>query len=156
MSDRSDILLTLFNTLTKAFERTEKANERLATQQGDLVTHIKNLKLDEIKSELKDHGTESSKEIGTCTDEVKAVDTKVSKMITVVITLVTLFSIAVLIASTIVYFGTKKQQTKSFDPIVLEEIINKSIMEHEKREAKRLKDIQNEIDKRHRENTTTE
>jgi hypothetical protein len=159
MSDPMDILLTLFNTLTKAFERTEKANENLVKQQGELVLHIKSLKLDEINQTLKDHNKESSTDIGTCTEEVKAVDGKISKMITVVITISSIFSLAVLIASIIVYFGAqkiKKEVEKPINPKVIEQIINKSIEDHEEREKYKFDEIKDEINKRHTEDQKTQ
>lgn len=147
MPDGSEILLTLFNTLTKAFERTEKANENLVKQQGDLVLHIKGLKLDEMNRALKEHDKDTSDDIGTCTEEVKSVDTKINKMITVVITVTSLFSIALLIASIIVYNGNKKATT--IDHVVIEQIINKSIEAHEQQETEKFDEIKKEIEKLH-------
>jgi hypothetical protein len=154
MPEGSEILLTLFNTLTKAFERTEKANENLAKQQTELVLHIKSLKLDELKQSLKDHGTKSTTDIGTCTEEVKSVDNKVSKMITVVITVTSIFSIALLIASIIVYYGNKKAVAPKIDPAVIEHIINHAIEKHEEQETTKFEEIKKEIEKLHSGKTT--
>lgn len=156
MPDGSEILLTLFNTLTKAFERTEKANENLVKQQGELVHHIKSLKLDEIKQSLKDHGAKSTSEIGTCTEEVKSVDSKVSKMITVVITVTSIFSISLLIASVIVYYGNKKAASPKMDPAVIEQIIHKAIEKHEEQETEKFEEIKKELEKLHNNGKTAQ
>jgi len=149
MSDRSDILLTLFNTLTKAFDRNEAATNTLVAQQGDLVNHIKGLNLNEIKQEIKDHEKSSSEDIGTCTEEVQKVEGKVGKMITVVITLSTILSLAVLIASTIVYFGTRNINKQTMTPAALEEILDRKFKEHETEENRKYNELKQEIEKRH-------
>lgn len=113
MSDRSDILLTLFNTLTKAFDRTETATNTLISQQGDLVNHIKNLNLNEIQQSLKEHDKSATDDIETCTEtvesksdiileEVRILKQKVRTMIIVVMVAFTLFGSALLIGGIVI------------------------------------------------------
>jgi len=143
MPDRSDILLTLFNTLTKAFERTEKVTDRLATQQNELVNHINNLPIEDLGSMLKEHNKQSGEDIGTCTEEVKAVDSKVSKMIAVVIAVTSIFSIALLIVMAVIYFNKEESSVSAQDITdshnVLIESLEERFREQQDEEHIRLK-----------------
>ena len=100
-----DLLLKLFDTLKDASKETQQLCHALLTNQNNITNYMGNLPMDELKMALRDHAKDSSDEIGTCTETVetktdnilsvvKTIDSKVGKMILVVLVSFSLFSIA--------------------------------------------------------------
>ncbi len=92
-----DLLIKLFDTLRESNKDTNQLCHALLQNQNDISNYIKNLPMEEVKQLLKDHAKNSTDEIDSCTEtieqktdggleEVKKVDTKVGRMILVVIT----------------------------------------------------------------------
>jgi len=95
MSDAIETLNKLFDTLKDASNRNEAATNKLIDQQLELVTHIKTMPMDEVRTALKDHADKSAQDLSDCNgtielkaadimDEIKKVSSKVTKMIIVV------------------------------------------------------------------------
>jgi len=91
MSDPIDTLTKLFDTLKDASYRNEQSTQRLIDQQLELVSHIKDMPIDEIKLALQSHASETKKSFAervTTTaiilEEIKKVGAKVTKMLIVV------------------------------------------------------------------------
>jgi len=95
MSDPIGTLNRLFDTLKEASNRNEASTQRLIDQQMELVTHIKTMPIEDVRTALKDHNDKALKNINDCsgTVELKALDimdmlrkinTKITKMIIVV------------------------------------------------------------------------
>jgi len=106
----TDFLLKLFDTLKDASKETQQLCHALLTNQNDIGNLLKNIPVKELKDTLKEHSKESSADIKACTeiielkndgvlDRLKTVETKIAKMILVVIVAVGLFSAALLIGS---------------------------------------------------------
>ena len=103
MNESIDILVKLFDTLKDAIDEDRKTSQELIKQQQDLVSHVKNLPVIELKKALKDHAEKSTQEIDSCTETVETktdnilefvrkIDNKVSKMIFVVAVAFTILS----------------------------------------------------------------
>ena len=91
-----DVLIKLFDTLKEASDESKRTCQELITQQQDLVNHVKNLPISELKVALKEHSQQSSAEIDSCTETVETktdsilgivrnIESKVGKMILVVV-----------------------------------------------------------------------
>jgi nucleoside-triphosphatase THEP1 len=141
MSDNITILVKLFETLKDSSDRNEETTQKLIVQQLELVSHIKNLPISDLKQALKEHAKDSADNIDSCTDtvetstggimeEIKKLASKVNMMIVVV-----LVTFAIL-TSTYVYIEhassqgdqviemTKENRNEIVDKII-EEIKNK-------------------------------
>jgi len=93
-----EFILKLFDTLKDATNKNETTMQTLINQQATLVEHVKHLPIDEIKTDIKDHVKTAKEERTSISDKVDKVDSRVVKMIIVVVAAFTLFSSAVLIA----------------------------------------------------------
>jgi len=93
-----EFILKLFDTLKDATNKNETTMQTLINQQATLVEHVKHLPIDEIKTDIKDHVKTAKEERTIISDKVDKVDSRVVKMIIVVVVAFTLFSSAVLIA----------------------------------------------------------
>jgi len=105
-----DIMLKLFDTLKQSSDKNEATIQKLIEQQHTLIGHIEYLPIKELQDSLKDHNKETSDDINSCTEtvettsdviltKVNSIDTKIGKMILIVIVAFTLFSMSVLIAT---------------------------------------------------------
>jgi hypothetical protein len=91
-----DLLIKLFDTLKDSSKETQDLCRAMLTNQTKIGGAMQGIPFDEIKTMLKDHAKESSKEIDTCSEtvemktdgimeEVKALGNKVNRMILVVV-----------------------------------------------------------------------
>jgi len=96
MSDILEFVSKLFDTLKEASKDSNTSLQTLITQQQDLVSYVKGLPVKELQVALKDHDTNSKNEIDSCTETVETktdsiltkvnlIDSKIGKMITVVL-----------------------------------------------------------------------
>jgi len=96
MSDNINILVKLFETLKASSDKNEDATQQLIVQQLDLVGHIKNLPIDDLREALREHAKDSAADIDTCSEtventsgdlmkELKTIGNKVNKMILIVV-----------------------------------------------------------------------
>lgn len=96
MTDNIDILIKLFDTLKESSDKNSGATQQLITQQLDLVSHIKNLPIEDLRDALKEHAKQATDDMGDCVEtvttssvdlmgEVKIIGSKVNKMILVVL-----------------------------------------------------------------------
>jgi len=91
MSDPIDTLTKLFDTLKDASFRNEQSTQRLIDQQLELVSHIKDMPIEEVKRALQSHASETKSGFNeriattaTLLAEIKKIGAKVTKMIIVV------------------------------------------------------------------------
>lgn len=105
----TDLLLKLFDTLKDASKETQQLCHAMLTNQQNIGSYIKQLPMTDLKEALKEHSKEASDEIGTCTEtvetttdtileRVKLIESKIGKMILVVLVAFTLFSSALFVA----------------------------------------------------------
>lgn len=135
-----DILIKLFDTLKESNKETSDLCHALLQNQNDISNYIKNLPMEEVKQLLKDHAKESSDEIDSCTEtveektdgvieEVKKIDTKISKMILVVIVAFSLMSLAILIGGiSYKYWGSESDSSHAE---LIKTIEEQQIIEHD-------------------------
>jgi hypothetical protein len=107
MSD-FDLLLKLFDTLKDSSKDTQDLCHAMLTNQNNIGSYIKNLPVDELRNALKEHNKESADNIDACTETVETktdailkivdlIETKIGKMITVVIVAFALLTVAFII-----------------------------------------------------------
>lgn len=130
MSDNIDILVKLFETLKSSSDRNEDATQKLIVQQLELVSHIKNLPIEDLKNALKEHASDSKKNIDDCEDVVeiethkvmellRSINDKISRMILVVVV-----SFSVVTAGYfLIRYAAEKSQTKAYEKVKQEQII---------------------------------
>lgn len=87
-----DIILKLFDTLKDSTDKNERTMQTLITQQQTLVDTVKHMPITEIRQEIKDHIVSAEKERKGILDKVIRLDSKVGKMIIVVIVAFTIIS----------------------------------------------------------------
>ncbi|MHA1867521.1 MAG: hypothetical protein ACTSXD_05595 [Candidatus Heimdallarchaeaceae archaeon] len=97
MNGNPEIIIKLFDTLRDATDKNERTMQTLINQQQTLVDTVKHMPIDEIRQEVKDHVVSAKAERIVISDKVDKVDSKVGKMILVVIVAFTLISSAILI-----------------------------------------------------------
>ena len=148
MTDNIDILMKLFDTLKQASDKHESTLQKLIEQQHKLVGHIEYLPIKELQNALESHGKESTNDITTCTDtvtstsdtlieKVRSIDSKISKMIIVVIVAFSILTGGFLII---------KAATDYFDNASLQEIES----EQEKKYMDAIDDIKKQIEELHK------
>lgn len=71
MSDPIETLNRLFDTLKEASNRNEKSTQRLIDQQMELVTHIKTMPIEQLRTALKEHHEKSSKDMDDCSGTIE-------------------------------------------------------------------------------------
>lgn len=98
MNGNPEIIIKLFDTLKDATDKNERTMQTLINQQQTLVDTVKHMPIDEIRQEVKDHVVSAKEERQGILDKLGNVDSKVGKMILVVVVAFTLFSSAVLLA----------------------------------------------------------
>ena len=148
MTDNIDILMKLFDTLKQASDKHESTLQKLIEQQHKLVGHIEYLPIKELQNALDTHGKTSTDEINTCTEtiettsgalieKVRSIDSKISKMIIVV-----LVAFAILTGGFLII----KTTTDYFDNASLQEIESKQ----EKKYMDAIDDIKKTIEDYHK------
>jgi len=98
MNGNPEIIIKLFDTLRDATDKNERTMQTLINQQQILVENVTHMPIEEIRQEVKDHIVSAEAERKVISDKVDKVDSKVGKMILVVIVAFTLFTSAVLVA----------------------------------------------------------
>ena len=126
MNGTPEIIIKLFDTLRDATDKNERTMQILINQQQTLVENVSHMPINEIRQEVKDHIVSAEGERKAISNKVDKVDSKVGKMILVVVVAFTLFSSALYIAN----------------------LGNKDMSVHEI--EKRIEDIQENIDKHHK------
>jgi len=143
MADKFDILLELFRTLTRASSHTQSACTEILKQQRDIDTYLKTLPVKDVKEMLKDHNDKSHNERKETSDDIleslKSLDSKVDNMITVTKTIGVVFTLAILIASIVMYFGTKNVEKTALNKRYNKTDIIKIIEEQQEKEHEALK-----------------
>lgn len=95
MTDNIEILVKLFETLKSSSDKNEESTRQLIVQQLELVNHIKNMPISDLKQALKDHAKDSATDIDTCSEtinsnsndimkELKSLHSKVTKMLIII------------------------------------------------------------------------
>ena len=85
MNGSSDIIIKLFDTLKDATNKSESTMQTLITQQQTLVDTVKHMPMNEIRQDIKDHIISAQKERKDISSKIEKVDSKVGKMIVVVV-----------------------------------------------------------------------
>jgi len=91
-----EIILKLFDTLKESTDKNERTMQTLINQQQALVDHVKHMPMKEIRQEIQDHiesafnereqiKTKIDTKSETILEKLRTIDTKVVKMIVVVI-----------------------------------------------------------------------
>jgi len=107
MADKLDIILKLFDVIILETKNNGNSLNTLISQQEKLIGHLEHLPVDDLTKTLRSHDKESKDKVAACEETVKTkairlekkvegVDTRISKMILVVIVVVSLFSAALL------------------------------------------------------------
>jgi cation transport ATPase len=92
MNGSSDIILKLFDTLKDSTDKNERTMQVLINQQQTLVDNVTHLPINEIRQEIKDHISSAQKERKDIENKVDKVDSKVTKMIIVVLVAFTIIT----------------------------------------------------------------
>ena len=92
MNGSSDIIIKLFDTLKDATNKSESTMQTLITQQQTLVDTVKHMPMNEIRQDIKDHIISAQKERKEISNKIEKVDSKVVKMILVVIVAFTILT----------------------------------------------------------------
>jgi len=79
MTDNIEILVKLFETLKTSSDKNEESTRQLIVQQLELVNHIKNMPISDLKQALKDHAKESAQDIDTCSETITTTTTDLMK-----------------------------------------------------------------------------
>jgi hypothetical protein len=98
MNGSPDIILKLFDTLKDSTDKNERTMQTLIGQQQVLVESVTHMPINEIRQEVKDHIVSAHEERNGISKILNKVDSKITKMILVVVIVFTLFSSAVMIA----------------------------------------------------------
>lgn len=85
MNGSSDIILKLFDTLKDSTDKNERTMQTLIHQQQILVDNVTHMPMDEIRQDIKDHIVSAREERKGITERIIKIDSKVGKMIIVVI-----------------------------------------------------------------------
>jgi len=85
MNGSPDIILKLFDTLKDSTDKNERTMQTLINQQQTLVDTVSHMPISEIRQEIKDHITSAHEERKEISVKVDKVDSKVAKMIIVVL-----------------------------------------------------------------------
>jgi len=107
MSD-TNLLIKLFDTLKDASTETQRMCYAMLENQNNIVNNMQNIPIQELRDALKEHSKESTDEIDACTetvetktnkilDKVNIIDTKIGKMITVVLVAFSLLAISFIV-----------------------------------------------------------
>ena len=155
MSD-DNILSKLFDTLRHASDRNEDATQKLIVQQLELVGHIKNMPLTELRSALENHAKDSKSDIDECSGTVVTTSNDIMEYLRLINGKMTkmLIAIAIVIAvSTGGYFIIRYAAEKGAPPAAWEERL-KSIEEDQHRDIDEkldefMKELRKEMRKRH-------
>ena len=92
MNGSPDIILKLFDTLKDSTDKNERTMQILINQQQSLVETVTHMPIDEIRQEVKDHIVSAHEERKGIMDIINRIDSKVTKMILVVVVAFTLIS----------------------------------------------------------------
>jgi exonuclease V gamma subunit len=92
MNGSSDIILKLFDTLKDSTDKNERTMQTLINQQQTLVDSVTHMPIGEIRQEIKEHVISAKAERGNISDKVDRVESKVAKMIIVVLVSFTILS----------------------------------------------------------------
>ena len=152
MTDNIDIFMKLFDTLKQASDKHESTLQKLIEQQQKLVGHIEYLPIKDLQTALDNHGKESTDEISTCTEtvtitssalieKIRTMDSKISKMIIVVIVAFT-----VLTGGYFIIRGV----TDYSDDAVLKTHLEEIEAEQEKRFMDAINSIKDAMDEHHK------
>ena len=163
MADNVDLMVKLFETLKQSSDKNEATLQKLIEQQHSLIGHIEYLPIKDLQIALKDHNKDSSDNISACTDtvettstsileKVRKIDSKIGKMITVVLVAFGLFSITFIIARMTMDTGLTKAEKQIQTQLALkkqhqhDEII-KAVRETMKTEFKKINNRITELHK---------
>lgn len=155
MSD-DNILSKLFDTLRHASDRNEEATQKLIVQQLELVSHIKNMPVKELKIALENHAKDTKTDIDECEETVvsksddimeflRQINNKITRMLIII-------SVVVVVA-TGGYFIIRYAAEKGAPPAKWEERLK--TIEQDQHEDMDIKlrefteGIKKEINKRH-------
>ena len=151
MSEAIETLNKLFDTLKDASNRNEAATNKLIDQQLELVTHIKTMPVEDLRTALREHALKSEQEMKECTDqlgqsgdimsEIKKLSTKVTKMLIVV-------SVTLAVATGgyfLLRYAAEKNTSKP--PVNWEERLKKIEADQHEDFNKRLNQLMDEIRK---------
>ena len=92
MNESSDIILKLFDTLKDSTDKNERTMQILIGQQQLLVESVTHMPINEIRQEVKDHIESAHEERNGIIKILNKVDSKVTKMILVVLISFTIFT----------------------------------------------------------------
>jgi hypothetical protein len=158
MSD-DNILSKLFDTLRHASDRNEEATQKLIVQQLDLVNHIKNMPIHDLKVALQNHAKDSKDDIDDCSGTVvtksddimeflRQLNMKITKLIVGI-------TVVVLVA-TGGYFVIRYAAEKGAPPAKWEERLRSIEQDQHEDIDEKLKEFMDEIRKEMRKNHSEE
>ena len=115
----TDLLIKLFDTLKDASKETQQLCHAILTNQNNIGNYMKNIPIQEFKEALKEHDKESADKVDSCTEtveektdsilsKVNVIETKISKMILVVVVSFALLTVAFIV-------GRLSMDTKSLE-----------------------------------------
>jgi beta-lactamase regulating signal transducer with metallopeptidase domain len=143
MDDNITILIKLFDTLKESSMKNEASTQKLIMQQLELVSQIKNLPVEDLKTALKEHAKESVNNIDNCSGMIELKTADIMDMLRVIlnkinkISLIVWIVLSVLSASYIIVKAVdsytksdKIEETVSNEKIEMINDIKKQLSDH--------------------------
>jgi len=151
MNDNINILVKLFETLKHSSDKNEEVTQTLIIQQLELVSHIKHLPIEDLRSALREHATDSKKNFNDVSNNIELksinilrglsnINNKVSRMILVVVVAFTVVTSGYFL----IKYAAERGQVLSYEKFKIEQ--NEIL---DKRFKKLMNDMGKEMDKRH-------
>jgi predicted PurR-regulated permease PerM len=146
----AEIIVKLFDTLKDSSDRTSEALRNLISQQNDLITHVKQLPVSDLKQALKDHSDKTIDQFNSCNnsterntnsllEKLRNIDNKMTKVLIVISVAFSLIAIA--------YFVVRSTTDTSK---LTKEIIEQVEGNQDKKHNEIVEAIKKEIEKLHK------
>jgi len=113
MNGSSDIILKLFDTLKDSTDKNERTMQTLINQQQTLVDTVTHMPIAEIRQEVKDHIVSAHEERKGIISIINKIDSKVTKMILVVVVAFTILGVSYVYVRNTVDLQQKALQIES-------------------------------------------
>jgi len=135
MPENIDLMVKLFDTLKQSSDKNEATLQKLIEQQRSLIGHIEYLPIKDLQQALKEHNAHSSSEINSCTetvntttnnilDKVKNIESKIARMIVVVLVASSVLGLAFLVGRLSLDTGSLEKKIEDRQQAEHKEIID--------------------------------
>jgi len=124
MPENIDLMVKLFDTLKQSSDKNEATLQKLIEQQQSLIGHIEYLPIKDLQLSLKEHNKNSSDKVDACTetvtktsnkilDKVVTIESKIGRMIIVVLVASSILGLAFLVGRLSLDTGSLEKKIKA-------------------------------------------